>query len=97
VIGLSKEVLKYSDIEFNPKGDIFSFFRNYLTQKDILDGKIDVLVDKREPAKYGIKLKNMGYNVEYKTLEIGDYELGKIKLNTKDEKYLLKKYFYNNI
>lgn len=73
MVGLSKEGLSYSDIEFNPKGDIFSFFRNYLTQKDILDGKIDVLVDKREPAKYGIKLKNLGYNVEYRTLEIGDY------------------------
>jgi Fanconi anemia group M protein len=65
--------MSYDDIKFNPKGDLFPFMRDMLIEKGILSDGIDVIVDSREPDTITTKLNNMGYNVEIRTLEVGDY------------------------
>ncbi len=65
--------MKYNDVMFNPKGDMFPFFRNYLIEKGILDDSIDVIVDGREPKEHVIELKKRNYNITVKNLDVGDY------------------------
>lgn len=67
--------LKYDDMKFNPKGDVFAQMRQIMLDKGVLGESIDLIIDKRE--KYREKAKTWfekrGYDVEFDTLEIGDY------------------------
>lgn len=79
-------------------GDFNKYYKEYvidLLDKSILtvENSLELYYELANIFEKNIKKLKKNNN----TLEIGDYELGKIKLNTKDEKYLLKKYFYNNI
>jgi Fanconi anemia group M protein len=65
--------LNYDELKFNPKGDLFPFFRNKLIEKGILQDSMDVIVDSREPSNMAKKLTEMGFDVEIQTLEVGDY------------------------
>lgn len=67
--------LKYDDIKFNPRGDVFAQMRQIMINKEILAEGLDLIIDSREKLAKRAKewFEKKGYDVEIKQLQVGDY------------------------